>query len=398
MKNCETYIELMSAVLDGECTAGERRELEEHLASCPECAALYEQLRRSTRAARELDCEVPADLKARIMNNLPAQESAKQGRVIRWKRWVPVAAAACLALVIALVPAANHNDNVMSLRSDSAEPSPAASSAPQDKPMGGYEVSASSDGAPAAGDDASDPGSAGQPYGQSVPSAAPSVQPTAEPRVDAPAEPTMEAPSAEPEANFGVEGNPGKNDGSGADTNANTNEDNMGSHLDLETAPVPPGIQIEPPSGGVIGGGDVYTGEPDQYYFSNSQAIRVAYGSTPAPGALVIGSVEELNAYLALFGSNQFDVNGDPVPVAALQQLTGQYTEEFFVTGRLVCAVVEAGSGSNRYEITGLYRDRLTVLETVPDVGTCDMAAWLLIAETDTMFDGGNQLEVVIIH
>ena len=105
--NCEHYLELMSAALDGECTAEERRALDSHLAVCPECADLFRILSANANAARELDCEMPADLKSRIMNNLPQQEkAAKQGKVISLKRWIPVAAAACLVLVISLVPGA----------------------------------------------------------------------------------------------------------------------------------------------------------------------------------------------------------------------------------------------------------------------------------------------------
>jgi len=103
--SCEKYTELMSAALDGVCTAEERRELDSHLAVCPECAALFNILSANAKAARDLDCEVPADLKSRIMSSLPAQEQpAKQGKVIHWKRWIPVAAAACLILVVSLIP------------------------------------------------------------------------------------------------------------------------------------------------------------------------------------------------------------------------------------------------------------------------------------------------------
>ena len=93
--NCEHYLELMSAALDGECTAEERRALDSHLAVCPECAELFRILSANANAARELDCEMPADLKSRIMNNLPEQEkTVKQGTVIRLKCWMPIAAAA----------------------------------------------------------------------------------------------------------------------------------------------------------------------------------------------------------------------------------------------------------------------------------------------------------------
>lgn len=67
----EQYIELMSAALDGEITPAERQALEAHLAVCPECAALWEDLRAQSAALRSLDCEVPEGLKARILAELP---------------------------------------------------------------------------------------------------------------------------------------------------------------------------------------------------------------------------------------------------------------------------------------------------------------------------------------
>ena len=102
---CDKYIEWISAALDGELTAEERRELDGHLAACPDCAALFEALGGQSRALRELEVDFPADLHARIMNHLPPQESpAKKNKVIRWKRWSGLAA--CLVLVAAAALAA----------------------------------------------------------------------------------------------------------------------------------------------------------------------------------------------------------------------------------------------------------------------------------------------------
>ena len=306
--DCTKYIELMSAVLDGECTAEERRALDAHLAVCPECAALFEILSANAKAARELDCEMPAGLKERILNNLPAQEQPnKQGKVIHWKRWIPVAAAACLVLVVSLVPFAS--------RSGSAAPEAANADSASSSYVYDYSKAGAADGSHSYG--AADPAAPGAP----TPAEAP------------------EAPSAEP-------------------------------------------------------------AEPAHYWMGNQQVIRVHYGATPAPGAQIVGSVESLNEYLSGFDSLTWDGDGSTVPIAALEALTATYTEEYFQTHRLLCVVIESGSGSNRYEFApqGLYRDSVTILEHIPEVGTCDMAAWLLIAEVDTMFDDGDILEVNFIR
>ena len=294
--NCDKYLELMSAALDGECTAEERRELDSHLAVCPECAELFRILSDNANAARELDCEMPADLKSRIMDNLPEQEKAvKQGKVISLKRWMPIAAAACLVLVISLVPGAvNRGDNA----APQSEAAPVASAAIRD---GDYI------------------------YGMS----------------DVP-----EEPAQIPELESGI---------------------SMGSL---------------------------------NCVYGNPQAIRVSYGATPKAGAIVIDSVEALDAYLAQFSSQSWDGEGNLLPIAELEALKETYNEYWFRNFRLLCIVVESGSGSNRYEIYPYSNDRnvVTVMEEIPEVGTCDMAAWLLIAEVDDSFSGGDTPEVKFIR
>lgn len=344
--DCDKYLELMSAALDGELTAEERRALDSHLAVCPECAALYQALCGQSAALRNLDCEVPSNLKQRIMSNLPAQEqpvknikpvrwTPKTGRVIHWKRWAPVAAAACLALVVALVPKGGMMANKaqapgMAAPMPSSAPAgqePRAPGAAMDRDDSTMEVESytHTDGSHAENPQA--PPAADSQYGGVTPSNEPTPSEMPEP-----GEPT--APEAV---------------------------------------------------------------EPGHYWFENQQAVRVHYGATPAPGAVVIGSVESLGEYLSGFGSLAWDGEGNTVPIAALDKLKESYSEDFFLTRRLLCIVVEAGSGSNRYEIAtqGLLRDSVTVLVHIPEVGTCDMAAWLLVAEVDTMFEDGDILGVV---
>ncbi len=301
--DCNNYIELMSAALDGELTAEERRELDAHLAVCPECADLFKILAANARAARELDCEMPADLKDRIMSNLPAQEAApKKGKVISWKRWVPVAAAACLALVVTLIPHSGNN----------------GSSAPMQL-------------APAASQDMSVADGAKYGHNPAEMAPVPSTAPVA-------------MPSEEPQA---------------------------------------------PPAG-----------EPAHYWLGNQQAISVGYSDELSAGAQIVGNTESLDAYLAQFMPQRWDAEGNPVRNVYLEALKETYTEEFFQTRRLLCVTVISGSGSIRYEFApqGLLRYSVTVLEHRPEIGTCDMAAWLLVAEVDTMFHDGDTLDVIFTH
>ena len=310
--DCEKYLERMSAALDGECSAEERRELDSHLAACPRCADLFKALSDQSAALRELDCEPPAGLTQRIMANLPEQK--KPGKVIHWKRWGSLAA--CLILVAAvgiLVP--------RSMRAGSAAP------------MSAY----------------------------------PSAALVAE-------EPSADLRFGNSSTSFG-----GLKDGSDAV-----------EAKEPGAAPEASGYELAPNA----------AQEPDFCFFDNQQTIRVSYGATPAaPSARIIGSTEELAGYLAQFGPLAYNGEGNPLPMEELDALAGTYTEEFFETGRLLCVVVEASSGSTRYELDpqGLTRESVTVRVTVPEEGTCDMAAWLLVAEVGDQFQSGDTLEVLFI-
>lgn len=99
--NCENVFELISASLDGELTEAEEAQLREHLAQCPACRALQEELaglRENTQAA--LDAAAPAELKTAVLENLPAQKKPA-GKVIYWKRWGAMAAAVALVALAA---------------------------------------------------------------------------------------------------------------------------------------------------------------------------------------------------------------------------------------------------------------------------------------------------------
>jgi len=93
---CEEALERISAALDGELGAHERRELDAHLNQCPACAALFDELAGHSRLLRELECEVPEDLSVRILARLPRWRAGPRF----WRR--AGAAAGCLALALCL--------------------------------------------------------------------------------------------------------------------------------------------------------------------------------------------------------------------------------------------------------------------------------------------------------
>lgn len=102
MKPCLAYLELMNAVLDGEATAQQQADLQGHLACCPACAALYEDLSALRAGSDGLVVPAPAGLTDAVLEQIKAGPSPKLTVLPKRKnRWFPmVAAAAVCALAI----------------------------------------------------------------------------------------------------------------------------------------------------------------------------------------------------------------------------------------------------------------------------------------------------------
>ena len=75
------------------------------------------------------------------------------------------------------------------------------------------------------------------------------------------------------------------------------------------------------------------------------------------------------------------------------------YGAAYFESGRLLAVLVETGSGSNSFTLAedGLDAEQVVLEENRPQEGTCDMAAWLIVAEVGTEFSEGETLEVSVV-
>lgn len=314
--DCTRYEELMSAALDGELSPQERQELDRHLAGCPACAALFDELGAQCAALRELDCPFPDGLHDRILNDLPEQEKAPVRKTLHWRRWG--AAAACLVLVAALAGAV-----VPMLPAQTGESAPTG--------MTDGEMPLTDEGVCVEG----------------------------------------EGPSAD------YAGGGDSAQRSGASPEA-VEDDGAANEKNAESA------SYAAPGNGIDG-----MGEPAHYWFANDQYLRVAYGYTPEPGARIIGSTQSLEEFL------------DQFPFDGLTGLFPQYDEAYFETGQLLAVVVEEPSGSVRHRILpqrGLSTTgQVTIQRQVPEICTDDMAAWLILAETNTFYHDGDELTVTII-
>ena len=94
---CEDALLLISGHIDQENTPEEEAQLLQHLQHCPECRNVlqfFEEMRSDLLALNE---EPPADLRENVMNVIRSETSAQKKH---HKRWIGLAVAAALALVI----------------------------------------------------------------------------------------------------------------------------------------------------------------------------------------------------------------------------------------------------------------------------------------------------------
>lgn len=130
LKPCLEYLELMNAVLDGEATPVQHEALSAHLAQCPACAALYEDLKALREGSDALVTKAPETLKANVMSCIAAEAKhdhvvpfapkAKKKAAKRWRSW------AAMAAVFALVIGVGTNQNLLSGGSSAPMPAPSA--------------------------------------------------------------------------------------------------------------------------------------------------------------------------------------------------------------------------------------------------------------------------------
>lgn len=96
MTDHEYFEELISRMLDDELTADEMRELDAHIAVCPDCRLTAEAFGAVHAALNEELCETPEGMSEKIMAEIRRSAIRKKNRRLR-----PfLAAAACLAVVL----------------------------------------------------------------------------------------------------------------------------------------------------------------------------------------------------------------------------------------------------------------------------------------------------------
>ena len=126
MSDCEKYLDLISAYIDGELPEQDRADLESHLASCENCRALYDTLTAVSEDMRSDLADPPEDLVENVMAGIRAENGYPLADARPRKRRTVIRraalAAACLAVVILAVPTLSKFGHMGKSGADNASP------------------------------------------------------------------------------------------------------------------------------------------------------------------------------------------------------------------------------------------------------------------------------------
>jgi anti-sigma factor RsiW len=111
--NCEEASVLLHALIDGELDAGHAREVEAHIAACPNCAAQLREFQefRNAMTPASLRFAAPVKLRSRIEGKLPAPKAAVASRRAVVKGFAVGATLSALAASGLLVMVTRQDDD-----------------------------------------------------------------------------------------------------------------------------------------------------------------------------------------------------------------------------------------------------------------------------------------------
>lgn len=130
---CEEYLSLLSAHLDGALDAHEEARLQAHLAQCAHCRALLKEWQAQQTALEDVP-PMPERLHADVMRQVRASEKKRRPA----RRWIPLAAGAAAAAAM-LTLAVSGVLPMPATKSAELEGNEAATMAQSEQEFGGYD-------------------------------------------------------------------------------------------------------------------------------------------------------------------------------------------------------------------------------------------------------------------
>ena len=113
---CDEAEVLLHALLDGELDAGHAREVEDHIAGCPHCAALLTDYRQMSKAVAGADLRytAPPLLRRRIEASLPQTQAPSRRMVLRGFAMGSAVSALAATGLVAIVLRNDDEQRIMS--------------------------------------------------------------------------------------------------------------------------------------------------------------------------------------------------------------------------------------------------------------------------------------------
>jgi hypothetical protein len=117
-------------------------------------------------------------------------------------------------------------------------------------------------------------------------------------------------------------------------------------------------------------------GQPPHF---NARYVRVHWSGGEESPPTIIRSVDALERFVDGYRSGAFTLQPD---------IGEDYTADFFAKNYLVILSRQETSGSIRHNVKSVDANALITIERlVPDIGTMDMAQWLIIIEMSNDFN-----------
>jgi len=122
------------------------------------------------------------------------------------------------------------------------------------------------------------------------------------------------------------------------------------------------------------------------------------------PLVKIIKSVEELQNY---YEDNKQLYNLEPKEKAYSDTTIGflnacnKYDDNYFEKQILIMVLLQESSGSNRHEVTGVIQNsngdvNIDIIRKIPEIGTCDMAAWHILIEPKEKINIEKETDIII--
>ena len=127
MRDCDKYVEMISAMVDGELSAEQETELRTHIDTCGECAKIYDAFMGISDVLGDDLIAPPETLAKGIMYKINLQKKRGAGRHFAFGRYTAIAA--CLALALF---SASHFGLLDGLKLGSAAPTQSLRMADED--------------------------------------------------------------------------------------------------------------------------------------------------------------------------------------------------------------------------------------------------------------------------